>query len=234
MRRSMTEFPFAIVGFDLDGTLLDTHRDLGAAVNHALGLAGRPPVPASEVRGLIGGGGRAMLKRALELAGGVPEEEFAALHEAFLSYYEANIAVHSRLFDGGGAVLDALAREGVKLAVVSNKLERLCVRVLDELGLSDRFYTVIGGDTLGPGRAKPARDPIDAMIARAGGGRAAFVGDTTYDTRAARAAGVPSIAVGFGFNDLPPGELGADAVIGHFDELMAALANVQGEIKLCH
>lgn len=222
---------FDIVGFDLDGTLLDSHADLGAAVNHALSLAGRPPVPIGEVGALIGGGGRTMLRRALALTGGVPEAEFDALHSALVDYYEANIAVHSRLFPGALAMLDALAAAGVKLAVVSNKLERLSVRVLDELGLASRFYTIIGGDTLGKGRAKPSRHPIDAMIARGvehgGGGRAVFVGDTTYDIGAARAAGIPSVAVSFGFNDLPPEELGADAIIGHFDELIPALA------KLC-
>lgn len=218
----MPHIPFDIVGFDLDGTLLDTHADLGAAMNHALALAGRPPVPIGEVRALIGGGGRTMLRRALDLSGGVPEG-FDALHEALVQYYEANIAVHSRLFPGGLEVLDALAAAGVKLAVVSNKLERLSVRVLDALGLAPRFYTIIGGDTLGKGRAKPSRDPIDAMIARGGGGRAVFVGDTTYDIGAARAAGIASVAASFGFNDLPAAELGADAVIGHFDELIGAL-----------
>ena len=229
----MRTIPFDIVGFDLDGTLLDTHEDLAAAVNHALALAGRPPVPAGKVRALIGGGGRTMLRRALALTGGVPEAEFSALHDGLLQYYEANLTVHSRLFPGGEAMLDALAEAGVKLAVVTNKLEALAVRVLDDLGLSPRFYTVIGGDTLGKGRAKPSRHPIDAMIARGiepgGGDRAAFVGDTTYDIGAARAAGVPSVAVSFGFNDLPPEELGADAIIGHFDELIPALA----KLSLC-
>ena len=225
----MAPFPFDIVGFDLDGTLLDTHADLGAAVNHALALAGRAPVPIGEVSALIGGGGRVMLRRALALSGGADEAEIPALHDALLSFYEANIAVHTRLFPGGEAMLDALAEAGVKLAVVTNKLEALAVRVLDELGLTTRFYTVIGGDTLGPGRAKPSRHPIDAMIARAGGGRAAFVGDTTYDIGAAKAAGIPSVAVSFGFNDLPPEELGADAIIGHFDELIPALA----QLSLC-
>ena len=223
----MTDFPFDIVGFDLDGTLLDTHADLGAAVNHALSLAGRPPVPIAEVRALIGGGGRTMLKRALMLTGGVPQDEFAALHDALISHYQANIAVHTRLFPGGEAMLDALAARGIKLAVVSNKLESLTRQVLDELALTPRFFTIIGGDTLGPGRAKPSRDPIDAMIERGGGmgigGRAAYVGDTTFDTGAARAAGIPCVAVSFGFNDAPPEELGAQAVIHHFDELIPAL-----------
>lgn len=226
----MAQFPFDIVGFDLDGTLLDTHADLGAAVNHALALAGRPAIPIAEVRNLIGGGGRTMLKRALELTGGVPQAEFGELHAALLAHYQANIAVHTRLYPGGEAMLDALAKRGVRLAVVTNKLEALSRQLLDALDLSARFFTVIGGDTLGPGRAKPSRDPIDAMIARGAGpggdGRAAFVGDTTFDTGAARAAGIPCVAVSFGFNDVAPNEMGAQAVIGHFDELIPALAKL--------
>lgn len=222
----MTAFPFDIVGFDLDGTLLDTHADLAAAVNHALRLAGRLPVPAAEVRALIGGGGRTMLKRALELTGGVPQDHFAALHDALISHYQANIAVHTRLFSGGEAMLDGLAARGVRLAVVSNKLEALTRQVLDELDLSKRFFTIMGGDSLGKGRAKPAPDLIHAMIERGGGGRAAYVGDTTFDTGAAQAAGIPCIAVSFGFNDKPPHELGAQAVIDHFGELIPALENL--------
>lgn len=219
----MSEFPFPIVGFDLDGTLLDTHEDLGAAVNHALALTGRPPVPVAEVRHLIGGGARKMLERALDLTGGIDEAAFDPLYRALLDFYTQNIAVHTRLYPGGEAMLDGLAARGVKLAVVTNKVESLARKLVDELGLTARFAAIIGGDTLGPGRAKPARDMIDEMVARLGGGRAAFVGDTTYDIRAARAAGVPCVAVSFGFHDKPPPELGADAVIDHFAELIPTL-----------
>jgi phosphoglycolate phosphatase len=219
----MTNFPFSIVGFDLDGTLLDTHQDLGAAVNHALALAERPPVPVAEIEKLIGGGAKKMLERALVLTGGIDEARFPALYQALLGFYEADIAVHTRLYPEGEAMLDGLAERGVRLAVVTNKFERFAIKVLTELDLLSRFAAVIGGDTLGPGRAKPLRDPIDAMVARLGGGRAAFVGDTSYDIRAARAAGVPSVAVSFGYNDLPAGQLGADAVIGGFAELIPAL-----------
>jgi phosphoglycolate phosphatase len=135
----MSGFPFGIVGFDLDGTLLDTEADLGAAVNHALTLAGRPPVPAGEVRGLIGGGARKMLARALTMTGGVPEAEFAALFEELLRFYEAHIAVHTRPFPGTEAMLDGLAARGAKLAVVTNKLESMAVKVLGEIGLAARF-----------------------------------------------------------------------------------------------
>lgn len=221
----MTTLPFDMVGFDLDGTLLDTHQDLGAALNHALVIAERPTVPIPEVPGLIGGGGRTMLRKALERSGGLPSDaEFDALYDHLLEFYAANITNFTALFPGGEEMLDGLAARGVKVAVVTNKLEALARKGFEALGLSDRFFTIIGGDTLGPGRAKPKPDLIELMIERGGGGKAAFVGDTTYDVGAARAAGVPVVAVSFGFNDIPVHQLGADAVIGHFDELIPALA----------
>lgn len=223
----MTQFPFHIVGFDLDGTLLDTHADLGHALNHALGVAGREPVPLDLARSYIGGGTRQMLDRALKESSGPGDLDLGALHAAFIEFYSANIAVHTCLFPGGEAMLDALDGHGVKIALVTNKLESLARSLLGELGLTDRFATIIGGDTLGPGRAKPQPDLLHLMVERLGGGRAAYVGDTTFDTGAARAAGLPCVAVSFGFNDLPVHELGADTVIDHFDDLVPALNRLQ-------
>lgn len=224
----MNDFPFDIVGFDLDGTLLDSLGDLGHAVNHALAMEGRRAVPREEVRGFVGGGARKMLANALLATGGAVEDaRFEELHQALLTYYEANIALETRLFPGGEAMLDTLDARGVRIAVVTNKLERFAKKIFAELGLTDRFYTVIGGDTLGPGRAKPQPDLLHLMLERAGGvGRAAYVGDTTYDTRAAAAAGLPCVVVDFGFNDMPPAEMGAAAVIGHFDQLVPALERI--------
>ncbi|BEV01013.1 HAD-IA family hydrolase [Novosphingobium olei] len=219
----MTHFSFDVVGFDLDGTLLDTAADLGNALNHALALAGRAPVPLAEVRQFIGGGAAQMLRNALIAGGGVDEAAFPSLQASLLEYYAANIAVHSRLFPGGEAMLDALDARGVKIAVATNKREDMALRLFEELGLLHRFACVIGGDTLGPGRAKPQPDMLHEMMARCGGTRGAFVGDTTFDVGAARAAGLPVVACRFGFWDLPPDELGADAVIDHFDELVPAL-----------
>lgn len=220
----MAPLPFDIVGFDLDGTLLDSHGDLAHAVNHALELEGRPRVVATEVRAMVGGGARKMLARALEATGGqVADARFEELHGALLTFYENNLSVETRLFPGGEAMLNELAARGVKVAVVTNKLERFAVKIFAELGLSSRFCTVIGGDTLGPGKAKPRPELLHLMMERAGGGRAVYVGDTTYDTRAAAAAGIPCIAVSFGFNDLPVQQLEAAAVIDHFDELVPAL-----------
>ncbi|KPF91622.1 phosphoglycolate phosphatase [Novosphingobium sp. AAP83] len=219
----MIKFPYDIVGFDLDGTLFDTSRDLGVALNHALALAGRPPVPLEDVTRHIGGGAAQMLRSALSESGGVDEAAFDGLQAELVAFYGRNIAAHTALFPGGAAMLDALDERGVKIAIATNKKESLAVRLFEELGLLHRFACVIGGDTLGPGTSKPRPDMLHAMVERCGGGKAAFVGDTTFDTGAARAAGLPVVAVRFGFCDLPPDDLGADAVIDHFDDLVSVL-----------
>jgi phosphoglycolate phosphatase len=219
----MTHFPFDIVGFDLDGTLVDTSGDLTTAVNYTLGVAGRAPLPVDIVRGMIGGGAKAMLQLGLDATGGCEAEEARRLYKLMLAYYGENIAVHSQPFPGMLAALDELDSLGVQVAVVTNKFESFARKLLSQLGLIDRFATLIGGDTLGPGRAKPAADPVLEMIARLGSGRAAFVGDSIYDTQAARNAQVPSVAVSFGFLDRPVEDLGADAVIDSYDELVPVL-----------
>ena len=215
--------PFQIVGFDLDGTLLDTSRDLGAAANHSLGLIGREPVPHEAISGLIGGGARLMLQRALALTGGDQDIDQDMLFAELLAYYEANIAVYTAPYPGALAMLDTLKDAGIKLAVVTNKREHMAHALFDELGLSARFTCIIGA---GRYPLKPAPDALLAMVAECGGGRAAYVGDTTFDTRAAKAAGLPSVAVSFGFIDAPVEELGSDAVIDHFDQLIPTLARL--------
>lgn len=222
----MTDFPFAIVGFDLDGTLVDTSGDLLAATNHALALAGRPLLTVDALKPLIGGGAKMMLQHGLDRSGGIAEAEFKPLYRALLSYYEAHISVHSRPFPGAIEALDALDALGVRYAVVTNKFEGFARTLLSDLGLIDRLGTVIGGDTMGPGRGKPEADPIHEMLSRLGGGHAAFVGDSIYDTMAARNAGIPSIAVSFGFLMEPVEALNATAVIDHFDELIPTLRRI--------
>ena len=217
----MNGFPFAIVGFDLDGTLLDTLGDLAAAVNHALAQMDRAPLSTDAVRPMIGRGAKHMLEEGLRASGGVPDGAVERLYPALLRFYEAHIAIHSRPFPGVTAALDQLDALGVRTAVVTNKAEHLARVLLGEYDLADRMATIIGGDTLGV--RKPSPEPILAMIEQAGGGRTAFVGDSIYDVMAAKAADVPSILVSFGFLDRPAGEFGADHVIGDYDALIPLL-----------
>lgn len=215
--------PFAIVGFDLDGTLVDTSGDLTAAVNHALASVDRQPLSVAQVKPMIGGGARHMLAQGLALSGGCDDAMLDLLHPRLLAYYEAHIAIDSAPYPGAVAALDALDARGVKVAVVTNKIERFARAVLDELGLTPRFAAILGGDSLGPGGAKPSPAPIRRMIDDCGGGTAAFVGDSIFDVKAAAAAGIPSIACRFGFLMQPVEDLGADAIIDHFDDLLATL-----------
>ncbi len=219
----MSDFPFAIVGFDLDGTFLDTSGDLTAAVNFALAQAGRPLLSVEQVKPMIGGGAKHMLEQGMAATGGCDPDTLHALYKQLLAFYEDNISVHTRPFPGALDVLDRFDAMGVKAAIVTNKFESLARKLLTELVLIDRFATVIGGDTLGKGNAKPSAAPIHEMIARCGGGRAAFVGDSIYDTLAAKNAGIPSVAVSFGFLMEPVEALGADAVIDGYEELIAGL-----------
>lgn len=223
----MNDIPFRIVGFDLDGTLVDSALDLCPAVNHALVAAGRETVSLDVTRGLIGGGARRMLERALEVTGGpLAPGEVDDLMVVLLDHYRANIAANTVPYPGCLDALDLLADRGCKLAVVTNKAEDLALQLIGELGLTDRFASIVGGDTLGRERAKPAPDLIHETMARCGGGRFAMVGDSSFDVQAARNARVPVVALSFGYHDMPPHELEADVLIDHFDDLVPALARL--------
>jgi phosphoglycolate phosphatase len=219
-------FPFDIIGFDLDGTLVDTSGDLTAAVNHVLESIGRPAIAVAQVKKYIGGGAKLMLEQGMLATGGIPDGEFKLYYRQLLGYYEANVSVHSRPFDGALELLDKLDAMGVRYAVVTNKFESLAVKLLTDLNLAHRMGCILGADTLGKENAKPSGAPVIEMIKRCGGGRAAYVGDSIYDVMAAKNASVPSVAVGFGFLHGPVEELRAHAVIEHFDELIQCLERI--------
>ncbi len=224
----MRNLRFDIVGFDLDGTLVESHRDLGAAVNHALRLGGFDPVPADSASDLIGGGAKIMLKQAIDAQGGLPDDEFRQLYKQMLAYYSEHNAVHTRAYPHAEEALVALADRGARLALVTNKFEEFARQILTKLGLAGHFYAIIGGNSLGKDdsgtyRAKPMPDPLIEARERGGGGSFAFVGDSSYDVKAARGAQVPVIGARYGYCDKPPGQLGADAEIDSLAELVSAL-----------
>ena len=219
----MTTNSFRIVGFDLDGTLVDSSADLTAAVNHTLAFAGRELLTIEQVKTMVGGGAKHMLAQGLDASGGCTPEEFRPLYKRMLSFYAEHISVYTRPFPGALAALDRLDALGIKSAVVTNKFESFALKLLGDLGLTERFACIVGGDTMGPGLSKPHRAPIDEMIRRCGGGTAVFVGDSIYDIMAAKNAGIPGIAVSFGFLLEPVEEMGADAIIDSFDDLIPTL-----------
>ncbi len=218
--------PLTIV-FDLDGTLVDTAPDLIRATNHVLGRAGLAPVPAHEIRPLVSFGSRRMIERGLELHGRtLSEAELDRLWREFLDYYADNIAVESQPYPMIETTLDQLLTAGMRLAVCTNKMEGLSRTLLTALGMSDRFATICGRDTFPV--YKPHPDHLTGAITRAGGdaANAIMVGDSDTDLNTARAARIPFIGVTFGYTDVPMRDLRPDALIEHYSEFSAALAQI--------
>ncbi|MTH64969.1 HAD-IA family hydrolase [Paracoccus shanxieyensis] len=211
------------VVFDLDGTLADTSGDLIAAANACFTGRGLPSLLDPVEDALIAfHGGRAMLRAGYaRIAAGTllpptaEDEDYARL----LGHYGDAIAVHTRLYPGTEAALDALADAGHILSVCTNKPEALAETLLRELGIRDRFGALVGADTL-PVR-KPDPRPYQAAVERAGGtvARSFLVGDTETDRKTAAAAGVPVALVAFGPEGQALDRLAPEAMLAHFDDL---------------
>ena len=213
--------------FDLDGTLIDTAPDLVDTLNVVFAREGLPPVPYETARSLIGGGARMMIARGIEADGRVAEAaELERLFRDFIAHYSEHIADRSRPFPGLSDALDALAAEGWRFAVCTNKLDSLSVLLLKQLGLDRRFAVICGQDTFGV--QKPDPEILRRTVVAAGGTlrNAIMIGDSLTDIRTARAAGVPVIAVDFGYTDRPVSELGPDRIISRFAQLPAAVAEI--------
>jgi phosphoglycolate phosphatase len=218
--------------FDLDGTLVDTAPDLIATLNTILAREGLPAVDFATARNMVGGGARHMIERGLAAAPSLSSrasgKEWGAadverLCGQFIDHYAAHIADHSRPFPGVEAALDELTGAGCRLAVCTNKLEWLALKLLGALGLKDRFAAICGADTFGVQKPDPAI--LHGTVARAGGhsGAAIMVGDAITDIAVARAAGIAVVAVDFGYSETPVAELGPDRIVSSFDRLPEAV-----------
>ena len=219
----------AVVAFDLDGTLVDTARDLIGALNWLLAQEGLAPLPLAEARPFIGRGARWMLERGFQAAGApLPAERVQPLFDRFLVRYQAHIADESLPFPGCVAALEALKGRGAKLCVCTNKLTGLSTCLLDALDLSWLFDAVVGADSTPA--VKPDPRHIEAAVAACGGAlaRTLMVGDAATDAGAARAAGVPLILVSFGYSEIAAADLAPDVLIDHFDALPDAAQRLLG------
>ncbi len=213
--------------FDLDGTLIDTAPDLIDTLNVVFSREGWPPVPYETARNQIGGGARAMISRGVAAEGiTVAPAKIEQLFADFIAHYTEHVADRSRPFPGLTEALDELASRGYRLAVCTNKLERLSVLLLKQLKLADRFAAICGQDTFG--MQKPDPEVLRRTITLAGGNLtdAIMIGDSATDIRTARAAGIPVIAVDFGYSDRPVSELDPDRIISHFAQLQSAIAAI--------
>jgi phosphoglycolate phosphatase len=218
--------------FDLDGTLADTAGDLVKTLNQILAQEAVPPVPVAQARKWVGAGARTLIERGFAAAGrSLPKPDVDRLFGEFLAYYEAHICDESRLYPGVAAALDRFAADGFVFAVCTNKIEHPAVKLLGALGVGVRFRAICGQDTFRvDDRAISKPDPRALLltIAKAGGdaARSVMVGDSETDIATAKAAGVPVVAVDFGYTDIPVVELGPDRVISHFDALWTAVAEL--------
>jgi phosphoglycolate phosphatase len=219
----LVSYPETIV-FDLDGTLVDTAPDLTAALNAVMRTTGRSEVPLDDVRHMVGRGARYLIERAMEATGEpASADAITDLMQHFLVHYEANIAVDSRSFEHAELVVKRLTGQGHKVGICTNKPEALSFKLMNELKLRALFPVILGADSR-PYRKPDPRHLLDTISALGGNpASAVLVGDSETDVKTARAANVPVVVVSFGYTEIPPRELGADAVIDHFDALEQAL-----------
>jgi len=220
----------ATVVFDLDGTMIHTAPDLIRATNHVMAGSGLPPAPAEIITPAVSGGARAMITAALHHAGHPPDSiEMDPLLDMFSQFYIANIAEESHPFPGLIDTLDYFAAARVFLGVCTNKRQANADLLLQTLKLDGYFAVVLGADAL-PVR-KPHPDHVLTTIARLGGdpARAVMVGDSAPDIEAARAAGIPAIAVTHGYSEEPIESLAPDRIVASLSELPEVVIALLGD-----
>ncbi|TWH01273.1 phosphoglycolate phosphatase [Mesorhizobium sp. J18] len=212
--------PAPTIVFDLDGTLVDTAPDLLNSLNHCLLSVGIPAIHEGEIRRYVGLGARVMIERAFAAHGkDLAEGQLDALQALFIEHYTAEMPGKSVPFPGALDALERFAKAGYVSAICTNKLETLSLKLLDALEIAPRFAAICGADTFA--FRKPDPRHLIETVARVGGdpAHAIMVGDSRTDIDTAKAAGIPVVAVDFGYTDRHVSEFGPSRVISHFDEL---------------
>ncbi|MBA3949267.1 MAG: HAD hydrolase-like protein [Acidobacteria bacterium] len=188
---------FDLVVFDLDGTLVDSRRDLADSVNALLDERGAPPLPEGVIGAMVGDGAKQLVERAFASAG--IGDDGGALAR-FLELYDARLVVHTRPYDGMAAALEVIAGRGMKRAVFTNKPQAAANRVLAALDLARWFDAgVLGAEGTHPRKPDPAG--LLWLVHEAGAdiSRALLVGDASQDVETARRAGARVCVARYGF-----------------------------------
>jgi phosphoglycolate phosphatase len=210
--------------FDLDGTLIDSRRDLADAANALIVEHGGTPLPVDAIASMVGEGAALLVRRALTSAGTdlVIERDLPR----FLALYDERLLAHTRLYDGTCDMLEAL-KPRATLAVLTNKPQRPTERILEGLGVAHLFSHVVGGDTAHGRKPDPAG--LNGVISAAGAApeNTIMVGDSAIDLRTARAAGVRCCLVryGFGFGTAASELSGLDLIVDSPAELTRVLGS---------
>jgi phosphoglycolate phosphatase len=220
-------FPVRALIFDLDGTLIDSKLDLIHAVNAMLCEVGKAKLPAETISGYIGHGAPVLVARALGAES--TEEERARALNFFLTYYEEHKLDNTCAYPGVGDTLAELAERGIPMTVLTNKPERISVRILEGLKLAKYFRLIYGGNSFETKKPDPlgARTilrelnvpPAESMV----------VGDSEVDVQTARNTGCVAAAVNFGFGVHDRAANPADVYIDEFRDLIGLIANDAGK-----
>ena len=213
--------------FDLDGTLIDSAPDLGAAADKMRTDRGLASLPLVNYRPMAGAGARGMLGVAF----GITQDhaDFESLKEEFLGNYEICMTERTHAFDGITELIAHLNHAGLKWGVVTNKSERFTLPLTRTMALFSTAQTIVGGDTTP--HAKPHPAPLLEAARQIGVApeRCAYVGDDERDIIAGRAAGMPTVAAAYGYlgTTADTAHWNADASIATPTELLSLLQLLQ-------
>lgn len=209
--------------FDLDGTLIDSAPDLGAAADKMRTDRGLASLPLAQYRPMAGAGARGMIGVAF---GVTPQHaEFESLKEEFFANYEARMTVSTYAFEGVAELIAAISHSGLKWGVVTNKSERFTLPLTRSMPLFSSAQTIISGDTTPHAKPHPAPLLEAARQLNVAADRCAYVGDDERDIIAGRAAGMPTVAAAYGYLGAAAdiADWNADATIVSPSELLQLL-----------
>ena len=208
---------YAAILFDMDGTLMNTLEDMVNSVNATLRALGYGERSREQVRAFVGNGAEMLIRRAMPEGSG--EQEIARALEQYREHYEAHCREKTRPYEGIAALLETLRNEGKRIAVVSNKPEGALRTLCDEYFAG--LVEVVAGDAPGR-RRKPWPDMVEAALKELGAEKkdAVYVGDSEVDVQTGKNAGLPVIAVSWGFRGREAlEEAGAERIVDTVEQL---------------